>query len=472
MKLSWKIVLTVLVIVTLTVSVSGYTMVAASFQSELEAVVSSSVDESQMLCLTLGALAARSAGGDTAILDLLRGSAFFGNYDMIVFRADGSRLWDTRDGEAAITPGDMGEPDLSYRFVRRSGGRSLETLQRVSIGSQAYYVNITRGADQPFLQRDRNLGIYRQVMLCSLALSILGAMVSARVLTGPIRKLSRSTRAVAGGQYSRRVRVKSRDELGALAEDFNHMADALEAKLRELEEAAQRQRDFTASFAHELKTPLTSVIGYADTLRSRELPRQQQLEAVGYIFSEGKRLEAMSFSLLDLFALERSEPQLGPVNARRLAREAAESASYPFAQGEIPLEVEAAPGTVLGEGNLLKTLLYNLLDNARKASQPGSTVELWGGPGEGGYVFRVTDHGRGIPPESLSRITEPFYMVDKSRARAQGGAGLGLALCQRIAQAHGTQLRYESRVGEGTVVEFRLQLAPEPDPGTPANAAP
>ena len=121
------------------------------------------------------------------------------------------------------------------------------------------------------------------------------------------------------------MKVRSRDELGALAEDFNRMADALELKIQELAAAAQRQKDFTASFAHELKTPLTSVIGYADTLRSRELPRLQQLEAVNYIFSEGKRLEAMSFSLLDLFALERTAPQLVTVQAQALARAVAES---------------------------------------------------------------------------------------------------------------------------------------------------
>lgn len=462
MKLSWKILLVVLVIVTVTVSVSGYTMVAASFRAELDTVVSSAVDESQMLCLTLGALASRSSGGDTAMLELLRGSTFFGNYDMIVFRADGSQLWGTRDEPPVLYPKDMGRPDLSYRFSAGTQSRRLETIQRLSLGSQTYYVNIARDADRSFLQRDSNLRIYRQVMLLSVLVSVLAAMVCAGLLTGPIRKLSRSTRAMAGGQYSRRVRVKSRDELGALAEDFNRMADALEAKLRELEEAAQRQRDFTASFAHELKTPLTSVIGYADTLRSRELPRQQQLEAVGYIFSEGKRLEAMSFSLLDLFALEQQAPQMAPVNAQALAHAVAESVAYPFSQGEITLSVEAAPGAVLGEVNLLKTLLYNLLDNARKASGPGDTVELLAGPGESGYVFRVTDHGRGIPPEALDRITEPFYMVDKSRARAQGGAGLGLALCQRITQAHGTALQYESKVGEGTTVSFTLQTVPTP----------
>ena len=111
----------------------------------------------------------------------------------------------------------------------------------------------------------------------------------------------------------------------------------------------------------------------------------------------------------------------------------------------------------MGEASLLEILLYNLLDNARKASSPGSKITLLGVRTGDGYCFAVKDRGRGIPPEAIKRITEPFYMVDKSRSRAEGGAGLGLALSQRIAQLHGTQLHYESKLGRGTVVTFRLR---------------
>lgn len=423
MKLSWKIVLTVLLIVTLTVSVSSYIMIASTFQAELDSQAGAASGESQMLCLTLGALASQAVGsGESALLEQLEGSSFFQNYAMLVYRSDGTVLWKNREEPANLTPADVGQEGLCYAFF----------------------------------QRDANLQIYRQVMLLSVAACTLASIACAAVLTGPIRKLSRSTRSIAGGQYSHRVKVRSRDELGALAEDFNRMADALELKIQELAAAAQRQKDFTASFAHELKTPLTSVIGYADTLRSRELPRLQQLEAVNYIFSEGKRLEAMSFSLLDLFALERTAPQLVTVQAQALARAVAESMGYVMSQSGVELRLSVEPGSFPGEPNLLKTLLYNLLDNARKASQSGSSVELLGCTTPQGYLFQVTDHGRGIPQEALDRITEPFYMVDKSRSRAQGGAGLGLALCQRIASAHDAQLRFESRVGAGTTVSLIL----------------
>ncbi|MFR5421029.1 MAG: HAMP domain-containing protein [Oscillospiraceae bacterium] len=138
-------------------------------------------------------------------------------------------------------------------------------------------------------------------------------------MTRPLRRISRTARQLAAGQTDRRVTVRTDDELGDLAQNFNAMADALEARLRELAAAAQRQKEFTASFAHELKTPLTSVIGYADTLRSRTLPSEMQFEAANAIYTEGKRLERMSFALLDLFALERSEPSFSRVQTGALA---------------------------------------------------------------------------------------------------------------------------------------------------------
>lgn len=239
------------------------------------------------------------------------------------------------------------------------------------------------------------------------------------------------------------------------------MADALEAQIHALADAAERQKEFTASFAHELKTPLTSVIGYADTLRSRVLPPKRQFEAANYIFTEGKRLEAMSFALLDLFALEREAPALQPVSITRIAQETKQSCEYLLKQKRITLLLQVQEAQVPAVPELLKTLLYNLIDNARKASAGGSAILFQGEQRPEGYRVTILDRGRGIPPEALGRITEAFYMVDKSRSRAEGGAGLGLALCRKIAELHGTSLQFESEEGKGTRVWFVLGGAPE-----------
>ena len=123
----------------------------------------------------------------------------------------------------------------------------------------------------------------------------------------------------------------------------------------------------------------------------------------------------------------------------------------------ITLDMRWEPGYIEVEPDLFKTLMINLVDNARKASKRNSTIELYGKAEDGGYAMYVQDHGRGIPQEELIKITEPFYMVDKSRARAQNGAGLGLALCQRIAELHNTKLEYSSELGQGTTVRILLK---------------
>lgn len=105
----------------------------------------------------------------------------------------------------------------------------------------------------------------------------------------------------------------------------------------------------------------------------------------------------------------------------------------------------------------MQTLLYNLIDNARKASDEGSVIHVLGTKIENSYMLCISDEGCGIPQEVLQRITEPFYMVDKSRARADGGAGLGLALCEKIARLHGTRLRFESDLGKGTQVSITFE---------------
>ena len=141
---------------------------------------------------------------------------------------------------------------------------------------------------------------------------------------------------------------------------------------------------------------------------------------------------------------------------RLLCEETERSCRPAMAAKELELTVTAEAGVLRGEAPLLQTLLQNLLDNARKASRPGQRVSLAGRAVAGGYQLIVTDCGRGIPAGELSKITEPFYMVDKSRSRAEGGAGLGLALCQKIVELHQGSLRFESREGEGTVVTVTL----------------
>ena len=234
----------------------------------------------------------------------------------------------------------------------------------------------------------------------------------------------------------------------------------LERSIENLENVAARREEFIGSFAHELKTPLTAIIGYADMLRSKEMAPKSRFTAAGYIFSEGKRLEALSLKLMDIIVAGRQELEPKKFEVGYFLRSIAAVTVPSLSNDGMTLDMRWEPGEIEVEPDLFKTLMINLVDNARKASHKGDVIELFGKAEDGGYALFVRDHGRGIPQEELSRITEPFYMIDKSRSRAQNGAGLGLALCQRIAELHGTKLEYDSEVGKGTTVRILLKGGP------------
>ena len=287
-------------------------------------------------------------------------------------------------------------------------------------------------------------------------------------LTNPIKKMTRAADRIAGGLYSERLSIRSRDELGELANSFNRMADAVEENIEELKRNAREKEDFVSNFAHELKTPLTSVIGYADRLYRRELTREEVRKAAWYIWNEGMHLEALSLKLMELTNLNRQDFPLTVMPIGEflmedidgdIAGDITGDAAGAAAPAGVKIRFQAEKAYVRADYDLLKSLMRNLTDNAVKAE----CKNIWIKGKQCGkeYCIRVSDDGKGIPEEEIPWITEAFYMVDKARSRKRHSAGIGLALVQRIVQIHGGSLTVESREGKGTVVEVRFPIADE-----------
>ena len=277
------------------------------------------------------------------------------------------------------------------------------------------------------LYRDRNAALMRFLLLEAVVLAAASAVTAllARRLTRPLAVLTDAGAQIAAGDYARRTDLHTGDEIEALSRSFDKMADAVQEKIADLEADVQRREDFVGAFTHELKTPMTSIIGYADMLHTMQTDPDEQREAAAAIVHEG-RLHA--------------------------------------ACPDVTLRTPAAAPTVRGDADLLLDLLCNLVQNAAKASAPDAPVLVLCAQAGDAVTLTVADRGCGIPPELIPRVTEPFYMVDKSRARRQGGSGLGLALCQRIAAAHGSALRIESEPGRGTRVSVTLPVWKEDAP--------
>lgn len=165
-----------------------------------------------------------------------------------------------------------------------------------------------------------------------------------RYLTSPIEQLNRTAGRIAGGDFEKRAVYQGTDEIGELSRSFNRMTDRLMHQMEEKELEAKQKEDFTAAFAHELKTPLTSIIGYADMLNSYELTEQERGEATYYIFSQGKRLESLSHKLLELVGMDRQEMEFKRILTRDLEENIRDTMRIPFERkgirGKINLEKE------------------------------------------------------------------------------------------------------------------------------------
>lgn len=346
---------------------------------------------------------------------------------------------------------EIAEDTRIYRVISVGEKYYVQTGARMEALDRVLYLETMRDITQVFAERKEGFAVYRRVILVVLACASVVMFVICTWLTKPIRLLTKATRKMTAGDYSYRARIISNDEMGQLTSDFNQMANALENNIDKLEEEVRAREDFIAAFSHELKTPLTAIIGYADMLRSRKLDEEKHFVSANYIYTEGKRLETMAFRLLDIIVTKRFDIEKQYVNTEVLFKYLKELYGD-YTHVKILCQYE--PAKICGEADLLKSVLINLVENACKASEEGGRVEIIGRKLERGYLFAVKDYGVGIPQEECSKITGAFYMVDKSRSRSCNGAGLGLALCVEILKLHDSELCIESKVGEGSRFSF------------------
>lgn len=281
---------------------------------------------------------------------------------------------------------------------------------------------------------------------------ILGLVIS-RHLTGPLSMLSAAARRLAGRDLGYRVAVVTKDEIGDLAESFNHMAESLERneKLR---------RNLIADTAHELRTPLAILRGNLESLQEGVMPATP--DVIMSLHDEVVRISRLVQELQDISLAEAGELRL---NCREVpVEELVEKVAMPFS-GEanwknVTFSVNTPPGlpSVLVDPDRIVQVLLNVLGNALRYTEPGGAVSLSARVEGTEVVFSVKDTGTGIAPEDLANVFERFYRSDQSRSRSGGGAGLGLAIAKGLVEAHGGRIWVDSKVNEGSTFSFTVPV--------------
>jgi heavy metal sensor kinase len=292
-------------------------------------------------------------------------------------------------------------------------------------------------------------------LLIGLVLAGVGGYVLAGRALAPVDRITRAAERIGAEDLGQRLALPlPDDELGRLARAFDGM-------IGRLDEAFQRQRRFTADAAHELRTPLSIICARAEAARNRPREASYDARALDDIYAESQRLRQLVESLLVLARIDASQSlKLAPVDLEDLVADVAERIAPRAQERDVELRAliaETAP--VLGDATWLTQLLLNLLDNALRHTPPGGHVTLSLDPAPGGVALGVADTGEGIAAKHLPHIFERFYRADQARTRLTGGAGLGLAICGWVAEAHHGRITVESEVGRGTIFALWLPTA-------------
>jgi signal transduction histidine kinase len=280
------------------------------------------------------------------------------------------------------------------------------------------------------------------------------------LITRPIKGLEKATEQISVGDYHYRIKYKGNDELAELAQHMNDMASHIEEDTAYIESISDGRRTFIANMTHELKTPLTSILGFADVLRIKsDLSDEERRNYADIIYAEANRLRTLSSRLMELITVDEIELHLTTVDLADLLMREVEMYRPICEKTNISLVTELEPAVIQADETLFATMIVNLIDNARKASAPGKEIYICSQKRTHHVLIQVKDHGIGIPKEQIPHVTEAFYMVDKARTRKAGGAGIGLALCKAIVSAHHGELSIESEPGEGTTVTVSVPLS-------------
>lgn len=358
-------------------------------------------------------------------------------------------LWNDKDTQQKDSNGQV----YVCAIIRRGGKDYCIAGYREDYPEAVYHVSVVRDITENMSQV-RKLAFFC-IVLDAVILSCAAAVsfFFIKKALAPLKELEKSASLIAAGEYGRRLGLSRKDEVGTLAQNFDRMAQAVESHITATEEKVEEQKLLISAISHEMRTPVTAITGYAYALKNGGLKEEQQAEAIDFIDSESRRLERLSTRLTQLISMEHNDLEQDEIDVDELFREARRIEEPRLALKGVKINIRKdgagqAAMKIIGEKDLLIALLTNLIDNAVKAG--ADKIEL----GFSDRTLYVKDNGCGIPEEEIGKIMRPFYKGDVSRSSE--GFGLGLTLCRKIAELHGTNLSVRSKEGAGSIFHLKF----------------
>lgn len=471
MSFKSKVLIANIILISILISVIGYFLIRNSYNTSLNAQINTTMEENQLIKSNIEAeVVSMAANGEfdsinrvAQLGDSLSTNMEGTNIMFSLLDSDKNMLYSNYDNPI-IEKDILGYLEIEkkqYIIEKIDDKYILSVASYVKVKNQLLYIVNISDISSVYAQTTIQIRYFQLLMIVGIIICSIVLYIMANWLTKPIYRLNDTASRITDGDYSIRTNITSEDEIGELAGKFDKMAEAIEDHVNELTDVARQREDFVANFTHEIKTPLTAVIGYADMLRSKELNQEDKFMAANYIFTEGKRLENMSMKLFDLLLIGKKDIDKSDINMPLFIDEIKLSVKPMLENKDITLETSMENAVIKGDKELLKTVFINVIDNAKKASDNGSVINSIGQIINGEYIVEIIDTGIGFPDEEVNKVFEAFYMVDKSRSRREGGAGLGLSLAMEIVKLHEGNIHISSEVGKGTRVMLTFPIKEE-----------
>jgi signal transduction histidine kinase len=358
-------------------------------------------------------------------------------------------------------------PTGSVESILRRADRFAATLA-AEVGANARttraLANELVAANRSSFTSSRNLLIGMGTASLVLAFA-LGLLLSWSVVR-PLRRTEDRLDEIGAGDFSGRLEVANRDEIGSLAAKVNSTSDQLERVQRQLELASEHKSQFLANMSHELRTPLNAIIGFSEVLREQMFGElnERQLAYVDDVLEAGRHLLSLINDVLDLAKIEagRMELDLSPVELPELLRSAVSMHAEQADRGGVQLALQTKPAeiAITADDRRVRQVVFNLVSNAVKFTPNGGRVDISAVAENGRVEVAVADTGPGIAPEDLDAIFEEFEQTEAGKQAE--GTGLGLPLSRKLVELHGGRLWAESEIGRGSTFRFTLPAGPHP----------
>lgn len=287
------------------------------------------------------------------------------------------------------------------------------------------------------------------IIIAILVIAIIAFIIS-KTITKPMVEMQKEMVKLSKGNYDIHLK-ENNSELGKLSKNFNKMSKEIKNRNDELLELINSKQIFIDNLAHEMNTPLTSILGYSELLEKANLTEEQRSKYLQYIQQETKRILDMYKKLLMLSYKKNADFEKSNIDMEKVFNEINDTLSNRLSQNNIELLVNNQLRYLYGDETLIIMCISNLIKNAINVSSKYSKIIINAFEMNNKKYVQVVDQGPGISEENIKKITEPFYRVDKVRSRKNGGAGLGLSICKSIMEMHGGDIKIESDIGKGSI---------------------